>query len=110
MEKFFKLNKPVYHNADAIRVSVKYNKGFGYGVLCEVVELIPTDDGWLYGKLFCPEYYAMGGDSYNLIIKSSRRNTRKEADAILEVKERARQYAESYVRHIDSELSIIEEV
>lgn len=36
MEKFFRLNKPIYHKADAIRVSDKYDKkAGGYVVLCE---------------------------------------------------------------------------
>lgn len=112
MERFFKLNKPVYHNADAIRVSDKYDKrNGGYVIECEVVELTRThdDSGWLYGKLFCPEYYNMGGDGYVIVAESSRRNAKKAALAIKEM-ENARAYAESYVEHISNELQIVEEV
>lgn len=111
MEKFFRLNKPIYHKADAIRVSDKYDKkAGGYVVLCEVVELTLTDElGLLYGKLFCPEYYAMGGDGYTMIAESSRRNAKKAALAI-KAMENAREYAEKYVEHLGNGLSIIEEV
>ncbi len=110
MERFFRLNKPVYHKADAIRVSDKYDKrNGGYVLQCEVVELIPTDNGWLYGKVFCPEYYNMGGDGYVIVAESSRRNAKKAALAIKEM-ENARAYAESYVEHISNELQIVEEV
>lgn len=112
MERFFKLNKPVYHKADAIRVSDKYDKrNGGYVINCEVVEITPmSDGGFLYGKLFCPEYYAMGGDGYTMIAESSRRNVKKAALAIKEM-ENARQYAEKYVSQIgNGELQIIEEV
>lgn len=111
MEKFYRLNKPVYHKADGIRVSDHYDKKLGgYTVQCEVVELISTDNGILYGKLFCPEYYNMGGDGYTMIAESGRRNAKKEALAVEEVKANARAYAESYIEHINSELQIVEEV
>lgn len=112
MDRLFKLNKPVYYKADVIRVSDKYDKrNGGYVVECEVVELIPGYDGeWLYSKLFCPEYYAMGGDGYTMIAESSRRNAKKSALAI-KAMENAREYAEKYVAHIGKgELNIVEEV
>lgn len=112
MERFFKLNKPVYHKSDAIRVSDKYDKrNGGYVIQCEVVELILTDEnGHLYGKMFCKEYYDMGGDGYTMIAESSRRNAKKAALAIKEM-ENARQYAEKYVEQIgNGELQIVEEV
>ena len=111
MERFFKLNKPVYYNADAIRVSDKYDKrNGGYVIECEVVQIQQMDDCMLYGKLFCPEYYNMGGDGYTLIAESSRRNAKKAALAIKEM-ENARQYAEKYVEQIGKgELQIVEEV
>lgn len=111
MERFFKLNKPVYHKSDAIRVSDKYDKrNGGYVIQCEVVELKYIDDHMLYGKLFCPEYYNMGGDGYTLIAESSRRNAKKAALAI-KAMENAREYAEKYVSQIgNGELQIIEEV
>jgi len=112
MERFFKLNKPVYHKSDAIRVSDDYSKrNGGYVIECEVVELIPTDEGgWIYGKMFCPEYYNMGGDGYTMIAESSRRNAKKAALAI-KAMENAREYAEKYVEQIgNGELQIVEEV
>lgn len=113
MERFFRLNKPVYYKADVIRVSDKYDKrNGGYVIECEVVELTRThdDSGWLYGKLFCPEYYDMGGDGYTMIAESSRRNANKAALAI-KAMENAREYAEKYVAQIgNGELQIIEEV
>ena len=112
MERFFKLNKPVYYKADAIRVSDKYDKrNGGYVIECEVVELTPADDGgWLYGKIFCREYYDMGGDGYTMIAESGRKNAKKAALAIKEM-ENARQYAEKYVEQIGKgELKIVEEV
>lgn len=100
MERFFRLNEPVYHKADGIRVSDKYDKkNGGYVIQCEVVELIPTDNGWLYGKLFCPEYYNIGGDGYSMIAESGRRNAKKAALAIRAM-ENAREYAEKYVEQI----------
>ena len=112
MERFFKLNKPVYYKADAIRVSDKYDKrNGGYVIECEVVELMPAvDGGWLYGKVFCREYYDMGGDGYTMIAESGRRNAKKAALAIKEM-ENAREYAEKYARQIgNGELVITEEV
>lgn len=113
MERFFRLNKPVYYKADAIRVSDKYDKrNGGYVIECEVVELTPTYDGngWLYGKIFCREYYDMGGDGYTMIAESGRKNAKKAALAIKEM-ENARQYAEKYVSQIgNGELVITEEV
>lgn len=113
MERFFKLNKPVYHKSDVIRVSDEYDKrNGGYVIQCEVVELTRTydDGGWLYGKVFCKEYYDMGGDGYTMIAESSRRNAKKAALAI-KAMENARQYAEKYVEQIGKgELTIIEEV
>lgn len=113
MERFFKLNKPVYHKSDAIRVSDNYDKrNGGYVIQCEVVEITPTYDGngFLYGKVFCPEYYNMGGDGYTMIAESSRKNAKKAALAIKEM-ENAREYAEKYVSQIgNGELQIIEEV
>lgn len=113
MERFFRLNKPVYYEADAIRVSDEYDKrNGGYVIQCEVVELtrLCDDSGWLYGKVFCREYYNMGGDGYTMIAESSRRNAKKAALAIKEM-ENARQYAEKYVAQIgNGELQIIEEV
>ncbi|SCW63948.1 hypothetical protein SAMN05660484_02209 [Eubacterium ruminantium] len=113
MERFFKLNKPVYYNSDAIRVSDEYDKrNGGYVINCEVVELTRTydDSGWLYGKVFCPEYYNMGGDGYTMIAESSRRNAKKAMIAKEEVGENARKYAENYIRNIADDLEIIEEV
>ena len=110
MERFFRLDKPVYYKSDAIRVSDEYDKrNGGYVIQCEVVELTPTTDGWLYGKVFCREYYDMGGDGYTIIAESSRRNAKKAALAIKEM-ENARQYAEKYVKQIGKGLEIIEEV
>lgn len=112
MERFFRLNKPVYYKADAVRVSDKYDKrNGGYVIECEVVELTPTDDdGWLYGKIFCKEYYDMGGDGYTMIAESGRKNAKKAALVIKEM-ENARQYAEKYVEQIGKgELKIIEEI
>lgn len=112
MDRLFKLNKPVYYKADVIRVSDKYDKrNGGYVIECEVVELIPGYDGErLYSKLFCPEYYAMGGDGYTMIAESSRRNSKKAALAI-KAMENAREYAEKYVEQIgNGNINIIEEV
>ena len=113
MERFFRLNKPVYYKADAIRVSDKYDKrNGGYVIECEVVELTRTydDSGWLYGKIFCKQYYDMGGDGYTMIAESGRKNAKKAALAIKEM-ENARQYAEKYVSQIgNGELVITEEV
>lgn len=111
MERFFKLNKPVYYKSDAIRVSDKYDKrNGGYVINCEVVEIVSIDDnGKLYGKTFCPEYYKMGGDGYTMIAESGRRNAKKEALAIKEM-ENARKYAEEFVTHLGNGLQIIKEV
>lgn len=112
MERFFKLNKPVYHSCDAIRVSDKYDKrNGGYTVQCEVVKTEKICDGYmLYSKMFCPEYYAMGGDGYTMIAESGRKNAKKAMLAEDAVRENAREYAEKYVEQIgNGELQIIEE-
>lgn len=112
MNRYFKLNKPVYQSCDVIKVSDKYSKREGgYVIECEVVNLIPSyDGGFLYGKVFCKEYYDIGGDGYTMIAESSRRNAKKAALAIKEM-ENARQYAEKYVEQIgNGELQIVEEV
>ena len=111
MERFFKVNKPVYYKADTIRVSDEFSKrNGGYIINCEVVELQYFENHKLYGKLFCPEYYQMGGDGYTMIAESGRRNAKK---AVLAEKamENARQYADNYVKQIgNGELIIVEEV
>jgi hypothetical protein len=111
MEKFFRLNKPVYHKSDVVRVSDKYSKREGgYIINCEYVELTPLDDGkFVYGKLFCPEYYNMGGDGYTMIVESGRRNAKKAALAE-KAMENAREYAERYIAETGNGLEIIEEV
>lgn len=112
MNRFFKLNKPIYQNCDVIKVSDEYSKREGgYVIECEIVNVIPAyDGGLLYGKVFCKEYYDIGGDGYTMIAESSRRNAKKAMIAKEEVEENARKYAENYIKNIADDLEIIEEV
>lgn len=82
MEKYYKLNAPIYGGSDHIRVSCKYNKRYGGYIACvEALEKMEMDTVTLWGKAFCAEYYHSGGDRIELIIPAVRRSSNKEKEA-----------------------------
>lgn len=104
MEKYFKINKPAYHNNNTIRVSADYNKNKGgYCITAELIERMESPLG-CFGKAFCKEYYQHNGDGISLVIPCGRRSAKKqeEANAILE--RDAEKYAVAFLNHVNSVL------
>lgn len=106
-ERVFKLNKAPYGKSDAIRVYCKYDKiKGGYIAYAELTEINVIDNTFMFGKLFCAEYYKHNGDFYDLVVPSGRRNQKKEEEAIQITMNKARVYAEIFVKDIANSLNI----
>lgn len=99
MEKFYKLNKPLYHNVDHIRLSCKYDKKIG-GYVAQV-EAITHERPGLYGKMFCKEYYETGGDGYYMLVESGKRNAKREELANGKLAECPEKYLKMFLDHFN---------
>ena len=99
MEKFYKLSRPLYGKTDHLRLTCKLEKKIGaYCAYVEPVEYNPP----IFGKAFCKEYYEIGGDGYYVLVGSSRKNTKREAQAIEMLEADPEQYIRKYLSHIDA--------
>lgn len=104
MEKFFRINKPAYHNNNSIRVFVEYNKNKGgYCITAELIERMSEPLG-CFGKSFCAEYYKHDGDGIQLIIPCGRRSAKKQAEADDILERDAEKYAVSFLNHVNEKL------
>ena len=75
----------LYGKVDLLRFDVYYEKGNGY-----IARLTPCsiDQFGCIGIHYCPEYYQYFGTHTMDLVQSSRRNAKKEAEAIKIVEER----------------------
>lgn len=108
MEKRFKLNKAPYGKSDTVLLSCKYDKkNGGYCAKCELIETKILDDTCLYGKVYCSEYYKMGGDLVKLVVSAGRRSDKKEKEAEQIISNREMEFVNYFVEHISTALGIV---
>lgn len=102
----FRLSKNPYANMNTIHVFARYEKGKGYVVGAEFLELY---ENGLCGKCFCKEYYEHNGDGVIKIFPANRRSAKKEAEAGNYAAENALSIAELYLKNVRAKISIPED-